>query len=88
MPLNLKESSRSCMQSHEIQKEKETSKDSPTGEMKRSETQSMILYSDSDSVVEEDTEAKAAINDKQVRKSYYCGNWQAYNEQAPHNTDT
>ena len=54
--------------------------------MKRSENQSEIL--ETDNLAEEDTEAKAAINDKQVCTLYYCGNWQACNEQVPHNTDT
>lgn len=30
-----------------------------------------------DSLAGEDTETKAAINDKQVSTLYYCGNWQA-----------
>ena len=88
-----RQSSSSNMQSHEIKNVTETAsyvhlKDSPTGAMKKSETQSTILDTDCYSLVGEDTETKAAIKDKQVCTLYYCGNWQACNEQAPHNTDT
>ena len=73
-----RQSSSSSMQSHEMQNEKETANfvDLEDNTMKRSETQSMILDADSESLEEEATEAKAAIKDKQVCTLYYCGNWQ------------
>lgn len=70
-----RQSSSSSMQSHEIQ-ETANSVDLDHSTMKRSETQSMTLDTDSECLEEEDTEAKAAIKDKQVCTLYYCGNWQ------------
>ena len=68
-------------QYHEIKNVTETNnffnfKDSPTGAMKRSDTQSAEIL-DAESLAKEDAEAKATIHDKQVCTLYYCGNWQA-----------